>query len=184
MNRLKNPIEVRRPLGEKSIKVVVYSLPSLEEGMFRYGMASGIAFESRLCDAQAAYEESLVLMKERQRMVKERIATKGESDNKAMVKIMRACISAHCIKALSEGNGTDLDTNEAVEKFVKDSVGVADVMVRYFNVGRHLGHFVHSPRQIFDSCMTEDLTEIAQMILKGATKAEDRCYMQAASLAE
>lgn len=184
VSRLKNPIEVRRPLGDKSIKVVLYSLPSLEEGTYRYGMASGITFESRLSDAQSAYEESLVLRQQRQRLVNERIASKGESDNKNMVRIMRACISVHCIKLLAEGDGAEVENSEAVEKFVKESVSVSDVMVRYFNVGRHLGHFVHSPRHVFDLCMSDDVCEIVQMVLKGATKAEDRCYMQAASLAE
>lgn len=177
-------MNVVRSFGEKQMAVELYSLPSLEEGMYRYGMASGVTFESRHADAQEAYDVNLQIRVEQERLAKERAASKGESDKQTMRRIMKACIACHTTKMLSEGSDVGVKDSDEMVKFVKDNVKVEVVMRKYFKVGRHVGHFVHSPREIFSLCMNENVDEVVGLVMKGATKPEDRCYMQAASLTE
>lgn len=184
MKRLKTPIEVGRTFAEKKITVVLYSLPSLEEGMYRYGMASGVTFESRNPDPQLAYDENILIRTEQQRLTKERMLSKGETEQQSMVKIMKACIATWVTRTLAEGDGNDIETSEAMTSFIKETVTIDNVLARYFNVGRYVGQFVHSPREIFDICTGEKLCEVVDLVMKGVPKGENACYMNAASLSE
>lgn len=173
-----------RRFGTKEVPVLVYSLPSYEEGVYQYGMASGYTFASTFSDAQQAYDDNLMIREEQKRLAEERMLSKGESDDRAMSKIMRVSIAASCTNMLAEGAGGDINSNEEIAQFVKQKMSVNDVMVRYFKVARHLGHFVHSPRQVYDSCINDHMDSIVEFVVKGATKQEDRCYLQTANSVE
>lgn len=160
----------------------VYCLPSVEEGLYRYGMASGVVFDSVHSDAQTAYDGYLALRQEQQRQASENMAMKGESEMGRMKKVMQACISKCASRLLEEGEGGNIEGADAMASFLRVNVSIELVLEKYFKIGRYLGHVVHSPRKVFDICMRENMDTMVEWVMKGPLKSEDIYYMQAASL--